>query len=354
MVIAIVLIEIFIIILLILYNKYLHNRYKQIEDSKEHLDDLLVVRELIEIAGSNKTSDKKLKNINKTIVEKFNVTYSTIIIFEGNSYEIKATNLDVNQQKYITEIYKNSIFKDSVNSGEPVFLKVSNQKEKLPYLKIELDRVKSAMFFPMHIDKIFIGFWIVEASKINGLDHLDIRLMDSIKDTIVDIIQMLRPQEAFENLVKTDKYSNLKTAEYIYGEGKNIIDKYSKTTIAMVKINNLEKINELYGRKQGDAIVTEVSNVFKNFISKEYVVLRYSGPKFLIAFPNIDISNILIFLEQLKEQVEQILILANGEEIKPFVNIAATTYYRGVSLDKLNNRLERFLDSSTENTITRI
>ena len=47
--------------------------------------------------------------------------------------------------------------------------------------------------------------------------------------------------------VRNDQFSGLKSAEYLYGEGKKIIDKSTTSAICLFKIVNLPEINEEIG-----------------------------------------------------------------------------------------------------------
>ncbi len=51
------------------------------------------------------------------------------------------------------------IFKDSISTATPKYVTIMKEK-RLPYQTMEFGRAKSAMFFPLYIENVYIGYWI--------------------------------------------------------------------------------------------------------------------------------------------------------------------------------------------------
>ena len=81
----------------------------------------------------------------------------------------------------------------------------------------------------------------------------------------------------------------------------------------MFKIINLEEINKKYNRETGNEIITEVSSYIKESISLEYIFVRYMGPKFAIVFSGIDLQSVAEFVQDLKNNIEDIEKLIQSE-----------------------------------------
>lgn len=71
------------------------------------------------------------------------------------------------------------MFKDSIASATPKYVTVNGAGEKLAYQKSEMGRAKSAMFFPLYIDNIYIGYWIIESSEPHAFDNMDTSVLGS-------------------------------------------------------------------------------------------------------------------------------------------------------------------------------
>ena len=131
----------------------------------------------------------------------------------------------------------------------------------------------------------------------------------------------------------------------------------------MFKIVNLEAINDSYNRKTGNSLVAAVGNTVRNNLASEYIFVRYMGPKFVIAFIGEKEDEVLKFIKRLKLELENLdvkVIKENESEedlyVRPVINFALATYYKATGLEKLNKKLEEYLDTapSTENDINYI
>ena len=58
------------------------------------------------------------------------------------------------------------------------YVTINNANEKLSYQKMEMGRAKSAMFFPLYIDNVYIGYWIIESGKMHAFDNVDTTILE--------------------------------------------------------------------------------------------------------------------------------------------------------------------------------
>ena len=135
----------------------------------------------------------------------------------------------------------------------------------------------------------------------------------------------------------------------------------------MFKIINIQEINNKYSRELGNKVITTISNIIKENISEDYIFVRYMGPKFVIAFSGVDTNSVGGFLNDIKEKIENTQIGLNEEEIakfnldakfkntklasqkvKPILNFAISSYYKGTGLEEVLKKLEEYLDHAPE------
>ena len=57
--------------------------------------------------------------------------------------------------------------------------------QKLPYQEKEFDRAKSAIFFPLYIDNVYIGYWIIESGVPHDFDNIDTTIFEVIRENII-------------------------------------------------------------------------------------------------------------------------------------------------------------------------
>ena len=368
MIIAVVVILVLIVIGLIFYNVTIHKKIQKFRNLNQKITNLSVVQDFMNAIGETSSVEDKIKKINDILIEKYEIKYSTIVVFDGAEYQVKASNVDPKHWDALRELYKLDMFKDSIESATPKYVTVNNENERLPYQQMEFGRAKSAIFFPLYIDNVYIGYWIIESGTPHDFDNVDTTVLEVIKENIVSVLKTVVHQKTLESIVRKDLFTGLYSEEYLYGEGKRIIDKYTISTICMFKIINIQQINKNYSRELGNKVITQISNFIKENLSKEYVFVRYMGPKFVIAFSGVEANSVADFLNDIKEKIENMQISLTDEEIKvldldvkktkkgnkedvaiPRLNFVISSYYKGTGLEEVLKKLEEYLDNADPN-----
>lgn len=357
MIIGVILILVVIIILLMVYNMSIHKKIESFNNLNQKVINLNILQDFMDTISKTSSVDEKINQINDIIVERYQIKYSTIVVYDGTKYIVRASNVDKKHWEALSDLQSEEIFKESIQTSVPKYVTVENENERLPYQKMEFARARCAMFFPLYIDNVYIGYWIIEGNVPHEFDSMDTTILEVIRNNIVSILKTVQNQKIIESIVRDDKYSELKTAEYLYGEGRKIIDKYTTSTVCMLRIINLEEINEDISRKTGDTIITKVCEAIKGNLSNEYIFVRYMGPKFAIVFSGIEKDAVAEFMKQIKEQVEAIEIepvdveFEDEENVlaKPKINVIMSTYYKGTALEGVLHKLEEYLDNADKN-----
>ena len=375
MIIGVAVVLVIIVIILVIYNIKISQKIQKFKNINQKITNLQVVQDFMNTIGETSSADEKIKKINNILIEKYEIKYSTIVVFNGAEYEIKASNVDQRHWDSLKSLQDVDMFKDSIQTATPKYVTVNNEGERLPYQKMEFGRAKSAIFFPLYIDNVYIGYWILESGTPHDFDNVDITVLEVIKDNIVSVLKTVVHQKTLESIVRTDLFTGLYSEEYLYGEGKKIIDQYTISTICMFKIINIEEINKNYCREMGNQVIKEISAYVKNNISEDYVFVRYMGPKFVIAFSGVDTEGVASFINDLKDHIEQMRIRLpedikdhtientqnnmmdmSKQEVTPIINVALSSYYKGTGLEEVLKKLEEYLDNADiqESDITNI
>ena len=358
--IAIVIILLGIAIAMVVYNIKLKSKLQVLSNTNQKVTSLSVLQDFMNTISEQITADEKIRRINEILIEKYEIKYSTIVIYNGAEYEIKASNVEQKHWDTLKNLQSEKVFSDSIQTATTKYITVNGENEKLPYLKMEYARVKSAMFFPLYIDNIYIGYWIIDGSKPHEFDNVDTTVLEVVKNNIIAVLRTVENQRIINNLVRDDMYSGLKTVEYLYSEARTVIDKYPTSAVCLFKLINLPNINEKVSRKTGNEVITQVSNFIKDNLSNEYFFVRYMGPKFAIVFSGSDVEGVAQFMRDIKEKVEHLKIAPREDyQIKtnakaipyvmPKINVVITTYYKGTALEGAMSKLEEYLDGVDEN-----
>ena len=355
MILVVILILIVIIILLMVYNMSIHKKIISFNNLNEKVTNLNILQDFMDTIGKTYSVEEKIEQVNNIIIERYQIKYSTIVVYDGTKYVVRASNVD---QKHwdalssLSDIDSEQVFKESIETSIPKYITVEKEGDRLPYQKMEFARAKSAMFFPLYVDNVYIGYWLIEGSKPHEFDSIDTTILEVIRNNIVSILKTVENQRIIESIVRDDKYSTLKTAEYLYAEGRKTIDLYTTSTVCMFRIINIEEINEDISRKTGDAVITKICEVIKSNLANQYIFVRYMGPKFVIVFSGIDRESSSSFIKQMKDEVEALEIepvdveFEDDEDVvaKPKINVIISTYYKGTALEGVLKKQEEYLD----------
>ena len=321
----IIAIEVTIIIFLLGYNVHTNRNLEQAKKSKKSFSRILALRDIMNISASSKSSKDKMEELNKVLIEKMDIDYSTIVYYNGLEYITKVTNIsDVeisNMENDILYIQNLNIFKEAIDKREFKYITVDKQEEELPYLENRKNIIKSVIFYPMTSKGKYIGYWLIESKKVKAFENVDIQILENLKQAIRNTIEVLSYEEAIETMVRDDKFSELKTMEYLQTEGKMLLEQYNKPQIVMFRIDNLEQVNEEFSRNAGNVLITEVTKKIHSITRGDNIFVRYMGPKFIIILDDkknieenntddiIQKNNYMEVLKNIKENVENIKLV---------------------------------------------
>ena len=360
-----------IVIGLLIYNVQIHRKIQEFNSLQRQANNLRVLQDFLSTIGETSSVDDKIKKINDILIEKYEIKYSTIVVFDGAEYQIKATNVDQKHWETLRNLEDVPIFKDSIATATPKYITINNENEKLPYQTMEFARAKSAIFFPIYEDNVYIGYWIIESGIAHDFDIFDTTIFEVVKDNIVAVLKTVVHQKTLEAIVRKDLFTGLYSEEYLYGEGKKTIDQYTTSAVCMFRIANIEEINDKYSRKLGNQVIIDISKYIRKNISNEYIFIRYMGPKFVIVFSGVTTDSVIDFITNIKSNAEQMNISLEEnfqtvdlddeekneknskkkkrQQVNAKLNFVITTYYKGTGMEEVLKKLEQYLDSCDKN-----
>ena len=360
-----------IVIGLLIYNVQIHRKIQEFNSLQRQANNLRVLQDFLSTIGETSSVDDKIKKINDILIEKYEIKYSTIVVFDGAEYQIKATNVDQKHWETLRNLQDVPIFKDSIATATPKYITINNENEKLPYQTMEFARAKSAIFFPIYEDNVYIGYWIIESGIAHDFDNIDTTIFEVVKDNIVAVLKTVVHQKTLEAIVRKDLFTGLYSEEYLYGEGKKTIDQYTTSAVCMFRIANIEEINDKYSRKLGNQVIIDISKYIRKNISNEYIFIRYMETKFVIVLSGVTTDSVIDFITNIKSNAEQMNISLEEnfqtvdlddeekneknskkkkiQQVNAKLNFVITTYYKGTGMEEVLKKLEQYLDSCDKN-----
>lgn len=330
---------------------------KKLRNTNQKVTSLNVLQDFIDIIANNSyDTNEKMNKVNNILVEKFEIKYSTIVLFDGVNFNVETSNVGEKHYRMFEQLHEQPIFEDSISNATPKYVTV-NQGEKLPYLDMEFERAKSAIFFPIYSDNVYVGYWLIEGSKSHEFDNIDTTTLDVVKNNLVATVRIIKKQNIIENLWKVDTVTGLNSYEYLYGAARKTIDKYPTSIVSLIKIINLKQIEEKASRKTAESALIGITEYLKGCLSPEYILVRYDADKLAIVFSGSDLEGVSKFLVNLKSTIEQLRVKItesiresiNGQAVLPKLNIAVKSYYKETALEVIFKNLEEYLEETDSN-----
>ena len=133
MIIAVVIVLVVVIFGLIVYNITIHKKIQKFNNLNQKIRNLNVVQDFINAIGETSTVENKIKKINDILIERYEIKYSTIVVYDGAEYQVKTSNVDPKHWDSLRNLHKVDMFKDSIEAAVPKSVTVNNENERLPY-----------------------------------------------------------------------------------------------------------------------------------------------------------------------------------------------------------------------------
>ena len=126
-----------VIAVLIGYNLSISKKIKSLSNTREMVANLQVLQDFMDIIGRDIPVDNKIELINNILIEKYSIKYSTIVVFNGAEYIMKASNVDERFWDVLKNLHTDEMFQDSITTATPKYVTINSPNEKLSYQKKE-------------------------------------------------------------------------------------------------------------------------------------------------------------------------------------------------------------------------
>lgn len=143
-----------------------------------------------------------------------------------------------------------------------------------------------------------------------NLDELKNKLKQKerdLKEKELIIKKLLRENSLLRNNVKYDYLTGVLRSkagrEKLYEElSKSKTNNY-KLTLCYIDADNLKKINDNYGHKEGDKLIRNICKCIRDVIRKDDFIIRIGGDEFLIIFPKINKQDAKKIVNRINERL---------------------------------------------------
>ena len=116
-----------------IYNVSIHKKIESFSNLNQKVTSLNVLQDLLDTISEYTTTKEKFAKINNILIEKYGIKYSTIVVYDGVEYVVKASNVDEKHWDTLSKLQTEPIFKDSIQTKNCHIKKVNLQGQKLQY-----------------------------------------------------------------------------------------------------------------------------------------------------------------------------------------------------------------------------
>jgi diguanylate cyclase (GGDEF)-like protein len=158
-------------------------------------------------------------------------------------------------------------------------------------------------------------------------------------------------QNTIEVADNTDNQTGFYNKVYLYSNSRKILMKSTTSSATLIELINIPELNEKYGRNLGNTLILKMCNEIRNIVSKESVLIRYEGLKFLIITPDSNAQIAQPIIEKVLHSINNISEYVEDEEIKIEANILIHTLQKQNNIEKeiqkMKNSIHKFKDTNT-------
>ncbi len=152
-------------------------------------------------------------------------------------------------------------------------------------------------------------------------EFLDKKVEDRTKELMLmnDKLHQLSMQDPLTGIYNRRSFMEIFSREF-----ELAVRHKSKLSFLILDIDFFKKINDNYGHLAGDKVIIDFAELLKNLIRKSDMVARYGGEEFCILLPQIDEESALQVSEKIRNGVESLLIVYQGNRIQFTCSIGIT------------------------------
>ncbi len=350
MVVVIVLLAIGILALgIILLLTMKKNKYYKV--ALGNMSAMVIMQRMFEIMASAIPAKNKIEELNNIMLEIFDTRYSTLVLFDGIEYSIKASNVESTYLDGLQTLAEGQEFNNNAIQNISKYL-VATGARVLGYKTAIERQIKSAMFSPIYYNGTYRGFWLLEDNAESAYDSISKEELARLKDNIGVFIENVLSQEAIENASNTDKQTGFYNNIYLYSTLRQKLVASDTSSLILIQLSNLPEINDKYGREVGNRLLKKAASQLREMLSSDNILVRYSGSKFCVACPGITVDILHTTMERFLGNIKVYSEAVGDSAVSLELNIVMHEVKKQSNVEKELDKMVNYIkNSNSANTI---
>jgi diguanylate cyclase (GGDEF)-like protein len=191
--------------------------------------------------------------------------------------------------------------------------------------------IHSLVGSPLSIGEKILGVVRVESKASHAFSLDDSRLLRSISDLGVVVLERANLLRSMEELAMHDPLTTLFLRDHFFSrlkeEAKRATDKKTELGVLMFDIDDFKRINDTYGHVVGDIVLKRVAKILKEVIGDAgNVICRFGGEEFIALILGADKEKIVSLAQNVRKSVEETAVSFRRRQVCFTVSIGAVAY----------------------------
>jgi len=278
-------------------------------------------------------------------------------------YVLDETNNILHLQKHNHPFLINNIVSLNQNPPSPMVMAVRSKglilvgdidTHKKPIIRksqrafAENYRTNNCVIAPLICQDNVVGVLnLADKTDADGFDCEDIALIGLFCQLLGASIGNIKMFEKIQHQASTDGLTGLANHRTFY----EILEKElwrsrrygGHISLIMVDIDNLKKINDVYGHRVGDRVIREIGRKIKECIRQIDVAARYGGDEFAIILPNTSLADATVVAERMVDAVSNSPITWKKEQIALSISVGLGRYDADTTPEDITNHSDEAL-----------
>jgi diguanylate cyclase (GGDEF)-like protein len=154
-------------------------------------------------------------------------------------------------------------------------------------------------------------------------------------------------QKKLEEMATTDFLTGLHNRRSLEQAAASAIENHKRNGVALsvllCDLDKFKQVNDEYGHQVGDQVLKAFSALITDVIRNGDFAARWGGEEFLLLLPTTKAEVAIIVAERIRQQFEQLVVVAALDDLRVTVTIGISEYYAGDTFDHLVARADEAL-----------
>ncbi|MDR1196643.1 MAG: sensor domain-containing diguanylate cyclase [Endomicrobium sp.] len=250
------------------------------------------------------------------------------------SGELASKFIGNGEWKLKKNVYGDVFAKYIKTSGIPLIITDFSTDRRFPMLQ---NKDVSVIAVPVDVNGSFWGILIGTSPGKNAFRDSDLRLLSILSGIISAVLNNAYLYVKIQELAITDGLTGLYTQSYfkerLKEEMKRARSNKVPLSVAVLDIDFFKKINDRYGHRSGDVILSQVAALLRGRFRETDLLSRYGGEEFGVIMLHTDDDEAVKILEEVRAGIEKERFFLPIESYSPIqVKITVSIGFAGLEV----------------------